>query len=320
MSTFEEIKNKAKKKAEEVAEQAKNYDYKGKAEEIKTKAADIAEKAKEYDYKAKAEEIKETVKNYDYEGKAKEVADTVKNYDYEGKAKEVADTVKNYDYKAEADNIKKGGFKYFWNNYRKVCIVIFVALFALILFKCTGNKGITIKDSVSETGYGFDITIEEFINEYNRRATATDGLRTIDMENCAGVESNDGKKTYVFIYDHNIALSIVTNEETENIIQVNYFCYSDYFEQMSEYDKTSLGLEETIIYCVLNDTNEIEKSIEKRNKALGDSKPYVYDKGTKVAWFYDIEIDETGRSAEVWRVYAISPKDFKKIVKDIKTE
>lgn len=134
MSKFDEIKNKAKEKVEEVAEQAKSYDYKGKVEEIKTKATDIADKAKEYDYKAKAEEIKDAVTSYDYKGKAKEVTKAVKDFDYEGKAKEVVDTVKNYDYKAEAENIKKGGFNYFWTKHKKLSIGIIAALILCAIF------------------------------------------------------------------------------------------------------------------------------------------------------------------------------------------
>ena len=61
MSKFDEIKEGAKKVATEAADKAKNYDYKGKTEELK-------EKVQNYDYKAKAEELKDKVQNYDYEG------------------------------------------------------------------------------------------------------------------------------------------------------------------------------------------------------------------------------------------------------------
>lgn len=147
MSKLDEIVKKAKEKAADVAEQAKNYDYKGKAEELKTKAADVAEKAKNYDYKGKAEELKEKAvdiadkaKDYDYKEKAKEMSEKVKNFDYEGKAKEVADTVKNYDYKGEVENIKKGGLKYFWNKHKKLSIGIVAVLFIIISFSIVGNN------------------------------------------------------------------------------------------------------------------------------------------------------------------------------------
>lgn len=113
-----------------LVDKVKNYDYKGKAKKVKDKAADIADKAKSYDYKAKAEEVKETVTNYDYKGKAKEVTEAVKNFDYEEKAKEISDTIKNYDYKGEAENIKKGGFKYFWSKHKKLSVAV-IAIFAI---------------------------------------------------------------------------------------------------------------------------------------------------------------------------------------------
>lgn len=116
MSKFDEIKNKAKEKVAEVAEQAKSYDY-----------------------KAKAGEIKEAVTSYDYKEKAKEVTEAVKGFDYEGKAKEVADTVKNYDYKAEAENIKKGGLKYFWSKHRKLSIGIVAVLILCAVFMPKSN-------------------------------------------------------------------------------------------------------------------------------------------------------------------------------------
>lgn len=124
MSKLDEVANKAKEKASEIAEQAKNYDYKGKVEEIKTKATNIADKAKEYDYKAKAEEIKETVTSYDYEKKAKEISDTVRNYDY----------------KNEAENIKKGGIKYFWSEHKKLSIIMMCIIVIGIIGLFMGNS------------------------------------------------------------------------------------------------------------------------------------------------------------------------------------
>lgn len=118
MSKLNDISDKAKQKAAQVAEQAKNYDYKSKVEQIKTKVTDIAEKAKDYDYKEKA----------------KEITNAVKNFDYEEKAKEISDSVRNYDYKGEAENIKKGGFKYFWGKYKRLCIIAILVLVCISIF------------------------------------------------------------------------------------------------------------------------------------------------------------------------------------------
>lgn len=140
MSKLDDIKNIAKEKAAVVADKAKNYDYKGKAEELKEKAADLAEQAKNYDYRAKAEEIKETVANYDYKEKVKEVTEAVKNFDYEEKAKEITEDVKNFDYKGEAENIKKGGLKYFWSKHKKLSIAIIIILVVGVVALSNSNN------------------------------------------------------------------------------------------------------------------------------------------------------------------------------------
>lgn len=168
MSKFEEITSKAKEKVAEVAEQAKNYDYKGKVEEIRTKATDIADKAKEYDYKSKAEEIKEAVTSYDYKEKAKEVTEAVKGFDYEGKAKEVADIVKNYDYKAETENIKKGGLKYFWSKHKKLSIAAIIILVVGVVALSNSNDTDTAnvkQNEVATNSQSGEKSDEKFIRD-----------------------------------------------------------------------------------------------------------------------------------------------------------
>lgn len=107
-----------------VIDKVKNYDYIGKAEQLKEKASDIADKAKNYDYKGKAEDIKESVSNYDYKEKAKEISETIKNYDYAG----------------EAQNIKKGGFKYFWSKHKKLSIIMMCVIVIGIIGLFMGNS------------------------------------------------------------------------------------------------------------------------------------------------------------------------------------
>ncbi|MDD6563869.1 MAG: hypothetical protein PUF08_02185 [Clostridiales bacterium] len=101
-----------------LVDKVKNYDYKGKAEEMKEKASDIADKAKSYDYKSKAEEVKETVTNYDYKG--------------------------------EAENIKKGGFKYFWSKHTKLSIAIMCVIIIGIVGFFVGNSDNNISNNSSD--------------------------------------------------------------------------------------------------------------------------------------------------------------------------
>ena len=145
MSKLDEIKNKAKETASEIADKAKNYDYKAKAEELKEKASDIADKAKNYDYKSKAEEIKENVKNYNYEEKAKEFSEAAKNYDYKG----------------EAEKIKKGGLKYFWNKHRKLSIA-FIAIIVIGFFVFPNSDENNI-DNTSKTAT--ENVVKKFIKD-----------------------------------------------------------------------------------------------------------------------------------------------------------
>ncbi len=118
MAKMNEIFDRAKEKAVEVAENAKGYDYKGKANELKEKAAEATEKARDYDYKGKAEEIKNAVSSYDYEGKAKAVKESVKNFDYKGSI----NTIKN----------DKGKLK-------KIIIGIAAVVAVILVFTVVGN-------------------------------------------------------------------------------------------------------------------------------------------------------------------------------------
>ncbi len=61
---------------DKISDTVKNYDYKGKAAEIKKQTDKFVDKAKEYDYKGKAEEIKE---------KTGKIVDKAKKYDYKAK-------------------------------------------------------------------------------------------------------------------------------------------------------------------------------------------------------------------------------------------
>ena len=114
--------------------------------------------------KGKVEEVVGQAKDYDYKAKAKDIKETVSNYDYKEKAKEISETIKSYDYIGEAENIKKGGFKYFWNKHKKLSTVaIAVVLVLIIMTKFTGG-GITEKSN----GYRcFSMTKTEFAQEYN---------------------------------------------------------------------------------------------------------------------------------------------------------
>lgn len=101
-----------------LVDKVKNYDYKGKADEMKEKASDIADKAKNYDYKAKTEEVKEAVTNYDYRG--------------------------------EAENIKKGGFKYFWSKHKKLSIAVIVLALAIVIIPNLNKKDAVVNEATTQ--------------------------------------------------------------------------------------------------------------------------------------------------------------------------
>ena len=120
----------------------------GKAKDM---ASDAMEKAKEYDYKGKAEELKE---------KAAETVEKAKAYDYEAKAKEMSETVKNYDYKSEAENIRNGGIKYFWNKHKKLAIIVLVVLIigVIKLFSGNGSDAMFIRNDDTAVDIAIDRT------------------------------------------------------------------------------------------------------------------------------------------------------------------
>ncbi|MBQ6794690.1 MAG: hypothetical protein IJO83_00935 [Clostridia bacterium] len=127
---------------------AKMDEILGKAKDM---ASDAMEKAKEYDYKGKAEELKE---------KAAETVEKAKAYDYEAKAKEMSETVKNYDYKSEAENIRNGGIKYFWNKHKKLAIIVLVVLIigVIKLFSGNGSDAMFIRNDDTAVDIAIDRT------------------------------------------------------------------------------------------------------------------------------------------------------------------
>lgn len=52
----------------------------------------------------------------------------------------ISDKVKNYDYRTEAENIKKGGIKYFWNKHRKLSLCVLCFVIVLCVSLCFGNN------------------------------------------------------------------------------------------------------------------------------------------------------------------------------------
>ncbi len=202
---------------------AKMDEILGKAKDI---ASDAMEKAKEYDYKGKAEELKE---------KATETVEKAKAYDYEAKAKEMSETVKNYDYKSEAENIRNGGIKYFWNKHKKLAIIVLVVLIigVIKLFSGNGSDAMFIRNDDTAVDIAIDRTYKA-VGGKDPQFVSADIIERNKNSNGYIIEVIWKEDTaYRFTTNFVVFVGIKDDSDKNNI----QYSYNYFFTQSENYEK-----------------------------------------------------------------------------------